>query len=221
MGSASGDEVIFLPRNGATGSATYDLAAKGVGAGTYNIEVGYYDENDGVSIVGLSLNGTSIGSITFDEATPSNAASSLNIRSQTFFGVTVGAAGELVLNGMSDAGEFARIDYIEFTPVEGGVDENTAPFAPFDLPDASRVQNADFDFDAGALFADAEEDALTFTATTVATDGGVLAGDLPEGVTFDTATGVFGGAPSAPGSYEIMVTASDGRSDQRARRPSP
>ena len=210
VGSASGDEVIFLPRNGAAGSATYDLATKGVGAGTYNIEVVYYDENDGVSTVGLTLNGTAIGSITFDEDTPSNAASSLNIRSQTFFGVTVGAAGELVLNGMSDAGEFARIDYIEFTPVEGGVDENTAPFAPFDLPDASRVQNADFDFDAGALFADAEEDALTFTATTVATDGGVLAGDLPEGVTFDTATGVFGGAPSAPGSYAIIVTASDG-----------
>ena len=209
VGSASGDEVIFLPRNGAAGSATYDLAAKGVGAGTYNIEVVYYDENDGVSTVGLSLNGTSIGSITFDEATPSNAASSLNIRSQTFFGVTVGAAGVLVLDGMSDAGEFARIDYIEFTPVEGGVDENTAPFAPFDLPDASRVQNADFDFDAGALFADAEEDALSFTATTTTADG-TLVGTLPEGVTFDTATGVFDGAPSAPGSYEITVTASDG-----------
>ena len=193
VGSASGDEVIFLPKNGATGSATYDLAAKGVGAGTYDIEVGYYDENDGVSVVGLSLNGTSIGSITFDEDTPSNAASSLNIRSQTFFGVAVGAAGELVLNGMSDAGEFARIDYIEFTPVEGGVVENTAPFAPFDLPDASRVQNAAFDFDAGALFADGEENPLTFAATATTT-GGTLDGDLPAGVTFNPATGVFGGA---------------------------
>ena len=209
MGSASGDEVIFLPKNGAAGSATYDLAAKGVAPGTYNIKVGYYDENDGVSTVGLSLDGAPIGSITFDEDTPSNAASSLNIRSQTFFGVMVGAAGVLVLDGMSDAGEYARIDYIEFTPVEGGVDENTAPFAPFDLPDASRVQNADFDFDAGALFADAEEDALSFTATTTTADG-TLVGTLPEGVTFDTATGVFDGAPSAPGSYEITVTASDG-----------
>ena len=181
MGSASGDEVIFLPRNGAAGSATYDLATKGVGAGTYDIEVVYYDENDGVSTVDLTLDGAAIGSITFDEDTPSNAASSLNIRSQTFFGVTVGAAGVLVLDGMSDAGEFARIDYIEFTPVEGGVDENTAPFAPFDLPDASRVQNADFDFDAGALFADAEEDALTFTATTMTADGGVLVGQSARG----------------------------------------
>ena len=208
VGSASGDEVIFLPRNGATGSATYDLFDKGVGAGTYDIEVGYYDENDGVSVVGLSLNGTSIGSITFDEDTPSNAASSLNIRSQTFFGVIVGGAGELVLNGMSDAGEFARIDYIEFTPVSGGGSGNTAPFAPNDLPDQAVDENAPFSFDAGRLFADAEQENLSFTATSD------LPGDaLPAGVTFNTDTGVFGGAPTEVGTYVITVVASDDAPD--------
>ena len=213
ISAASGDEAIFLPGNGASGSATYDLAAKGVAPGTYNVEIAYFDENDGESTVSLSIDGVEFGAFTMDEATSSSVASSKSLRTKTFFDVTVGATGQLVIEATTDAGEFARVDYIELTPVEdAGGPDNTAPFAPFDLPDASRVQNAAFDFDAGALFADTEEDALAFSATATTADG-VVAGGLPAGVTFDPVTGVFGGAPSAPGSYVITVIASDGEFD--------
>ena len=119
-----------------------------------------------------------------------------------------GTNDNLVISATTGGGEFARIDWIEFTPV-GTNPDNTAPFAPNDLPDQDVSEGADFDFDAGVLFADAEEDVLTFTAMATSSDGTVV-DDLPEGVTFDTATGVFGGAATSAGTYEITVTASDG-----------
>ncbi|MGI9475971.1 MAG: hypothetical protein ACR2PI_04645, partial [Hyphomicrobiaceae bacterium] len=197
QGAADAGEVAFLPNNGASGSATYDLAGKGVIAGLYNITLGYFDENDGESDIEILLDGNPIGAFTLDDdATSDNAAQAASFRSKTFTEIEVGVDGQMVINATTDAGEYARIDWIEFVPIEDGGPDNTAPYMPFDMPDQGMSENTPFDFNAGALFADNEEDLLTFTATAT-TANGELVDDLPSGVTFDTNTGIFGGAPVA------------------------
>ncbi|MGD1859643.1 MAG: malectin domain-containing carbohydrate-binding protein [Leptolyngbyaceae cyanobacterium] len=213
--AAEEDEVAFLPSGGASGSATYDLAAKGAVPGVYNLTIGYFDENDGESNITVSVDGVAIGSFTLDDdATSGNAAQTSSFRTKTFTNVTVGENGQLVIAATTDAGEFARTDWIQLVPVDGdgGGPDNTAPFAPFGLADQSATAAGEFAFDAGALFADNEEDALTFTVATTTLDG-TLDGNLPVGVSFDPATGIFGGAPSVQGEYQITVTANDGALD--------
>jgi hypothetical protein len=213
--AAEGNEVAFLPSGGASGSATYDLAARGVAPGVYNLTIGHFDENDGESNVTVTIDGVAIGSFTFDDdATSGNAAQASSFRTETFANVTVGENGQLVVAGTTDAGEFARLDWIEFVPVTdgSGAQDNTAPFAPFGLADQSVTEATGFAFDAGAFFADNEEDALTYTVVTTTVDG-ALEGNLPVGVSFDPATGIFGGAPTVAGSYQITVTANDGEFD--------
>ena len=212
LGVADGDQVIALPL-GASGSASYNLAARGVAPGVYTVAIGHFDENDGDSTLGLTI--TSDATPTFatsflldDDATSGNAAQRSSFRTKIFTNVTIGANGTLTLSGTSDGEEFVRIDYIDFIATGGGTPGNTAPFAPFDLPGQTVAVNAPFSFDAGALFADGQEDELSFTATS-----DLPGGALPAGVSFDPATGVFGGTPTQAGTFEITVTANDGALD--------
>ncbi|MEM9898497.1 MAG: putative Ig domain-containing protein, partial [Pseudomonadota bacterium] len=214
QGAAEGGQVIFLPNQGASGTATYDLAAKGVLPGIYDITIGHFDENDGESLINVAISSDATtpfneSFILDDDDTSGNAAQSASFRAKLFSGVEIGENGVLVLTGTTDAFEFARVDFIDFQPVGNtGGGDNTAPFAPFPLPDQMLDENTPFDFNAGVLFADAEEDNLSFTATSDLPDG-----VLPDGVLFDDATGVFSGSPTIPGIFEITVVANDGEFD--------
>ena len=117
------------------GEATYDLS--GIAPGNYLVRLGYWDENDGESTIGVTVTsqaGTTFSDgFTLDEDTPSNVASSQNFREKTLDStLTLGASGVLTLVGQSLGNgsdwEIVRIDYIELIPT-GAPAGNAAPTA--------------------------------------------------------------------------------------------
>ena len=114
--TASGGEQISLSNTGFTsGVAAGVFDGK---AGTYRVEVGYYDENDGVSSATVTVAGQS-RSFLFDLDLPANAAVPEALTSRvthSIIGLKPGDVFEIA--GESNFGEFARFDYIDFIPVE-------------------------------------------------------------------------------------------------------
>ncbi|MBT2799159.1 carbohydrate-binding protein, partial [Halomonas sp. ISL-104] len=131
IAAADGGQAIRLPGS-STGTASYALDGK-VAAGTYTVIVGYIDESDGESTAQLSIsdaNGESFSGnwIFDDDASSGNGVQPQNFRTVTFTDVTVGDGATLSLSASSTALEYARIDYIEFVPID---DEVVTPFTPF------------------------------------------------------------------------------------------
>ncbi|WP_207497544.1 putative Ig domain-containing protein [Limimaricola pyoseonensis] len=206
--NAADGQVIYLT-SGAAGSATYNLANWGIAAGLYNVQIALFDESDGESTLGFEISSTDVGGtsesfVLDDDATSGNAAQPSSFRMKTFADVEIGADGVMTLTGTRDAGEFGRIDYVEFTRTGdlggGGTGDNGAPFVPF--PPAQQVidENAPYSLDVAGLFVDAEEEAFTVALANGDT--------LPAGLVLDAA-GTLSGQPSEPGSYTVSFVATD------------
>ena len=102
-----------------SGEATYDLS--GVAAGSYLVRIGYWDENDGASSVGVTISsasaGTFSGTLALDEATASGSFSSRIYRETTLDSAyMLGSNGLLKLSGLAQGREIVRVDYIELIP---------------------------------------------------------------------------------------------------------
>ncbi|MDX2214219.1 MAG: hypothetical protein SFY66_13095 [Oculatellaceae cyanobacterium bins.114] len=123
-GVASNNGLIRLAGNSGTnitGSATTTFSGP---AGTYNLVVGYFDENDGISRVQVRVNGALVtgGEWDFD-----NDFGVSNVSTQGFArrqvsnvqltpGATIEIRGFQVAPGTNSAQETARVDYIDFVP---------------------------------------------------------------------------------------------------------
>jgi len=87
----------------------------------YFIKVGYFDENDGEAPMELWIGGVKIDEWTFDDDTENPFVSVRTFRERTInttqLNIEKGATIEL--RGNIDNNELARLDYIEFTPVDG------------------------------------------------------------------------------------------------------
>ncbi|MDX2213898.1 MAG: Calx-beta domain-containing protein [Oculatellaceae cyanobacterium bins.114] len=122
-GAASGGSMIGFAGGSAneTGTASTGaagLAGFGLTSGTYDIYLGYFDENDGVGRIEVSLGGSLISGINLNASLPSTAADRRTlVRRQIASGLTVDASQTLSILGRENAGESTRIDYIEFIPV--------------------------------------------------------------------------------------------------------
>ncbi len=202
--TADGGQLIWIPNGQSTGTATFDLSGKGVPPGIYTLRIGYFDENDGESQVNIAISGENPFNTSFimdDDATSGNGTQASSFRVRTFEGVEVDEGSVLTLTGIRDAGEYARIDYIEFTGIAEGADENLPPFAPFGIANQTVALDQPLDLNLLALFADPEDDALTFSvegpAWLMVVDGRLVgtpdAGDQTE-----------------PGGTTVTILASDG-----------
>ena len=108
----SGGELIRLENPGpATGTATGQFAGN---AGTYDIDIGFFDEGDGVSTWTLLINGQSIG--TFFGSAGNGAGIP---RTQTFT-VQLEDGDTIAVQGERDQGELARLDFVDIQPVVPG-----------------------------------------------------------------------------------------------------
>ncbi|MEM7718752.1 MAG: putative Ig domain-containing protein [Pseudomonadota bacterium] len=201
--------VVRLPFGGGTGEATYNLDGI-VPPGEYTIVLTYFDENDGESTVGLSVNSDTGApfqeSFVLDDPTGGAGTEAESIKSRSFAKVQVGENAVLTLTGLQNRGEMVRIDYIEFLNFGGPIPGNTPPYAPFGIDDLNVDEGSDVNLDVSLLFADDQTEdlsLLTYEATGDGPDGA-----LPDGVTFSD--GVFAGTPTTPGVYTIAVVASDG-----------
>jgi hypothetical protein len=114
--NASGGNMLSLIGGGSTETGTASFTFNGA-AGTYDVVVGYYDENDGVSSAQLTVGGVS-ASWQFNANLNSNAANSQTKTQKTVLSAISIAPGTAIqLTGTEDQGEYARIDYIDFIPV--------------------------------------------------------------------------------------------------------
>jgi len=89
--------------------------------GTYDVVLGYIDENDGTARVETRIGGRSVATTAFDQQLGSNAISSGNrVRRVVASNVAITQGDRIELIGNEIREEHARIDYIEFVPVTGG-----------------------------------------------------------------------------------------------------
>lgn len=125
---ASGKAIIGISSTATSGTATTVFTGT---AGTYNLAVGYYDENDGNSPLTVLVDGVVIDSWTFNQQLGSNSASATTFATRQITGVNLNANSVIEIRGVVNSGERARIDYIELSPTSGG-NTNVAPVAGAD-----------------------------------------------------------------------------------------
>ncbi|MGK7912707.1 MAG: DUF4347 domain-containing protein [Synechococcus sp.] len=112
---ASGGKVLSLlgKGGGEVGRATYTHSGA---AGTYNLNLSYFDENDGVSTIKILLNGKQIDAWALDENPDGAPVSAQTERMRTISGLSLNEGDRLTIVGAENAGEHVRIDYLELTP---------------------------------------------------------------------------------------------------------
>ena len=119
---ASAGRHISLRGRGKSGTASGVFAGE---AGLYDVSVGFFDEDDGVGSARVEVAGE-VQSFQFDRDLPGNWVSPQTRTSLvTHQQIELRPGVRFTLGGVRDRGEFARFDYIEFSPVE-----QTAPPAP-------------------------------------------------------------------------------------------
>ena len=111
-GYASGGQLISLSGPSGTAATTIDELS-----GTYDITVGYFDESDGTAELQVQLNGSPVGTISLDRDLGSGGVNQLTFQETTLENVTLTAGDVLTVLGIASNNEFARIDYIDLSPV--------------------------------------------------------------------------------------------------------
>lgn len=104
-GGAS-NNVVRAKSSTSYGEATTNFAGA---TGVYDIDVAYFDADDGESPYRLSVDGTVLGTWTANETT-----SGQTMRTQTFLSVVVLNGDEIKVESMEESGEKGIIDYVEF-----------------------------------------------------------------------------------------------------------
>ena len=113
QGFASGGSLV---KTNSSFTATTEFTGS---TGLYNIVIGYYDENDGASPMTVKLDGTVLDSWSFDQQLGNAAAGTDNLVTRTVAnGVTLNSGALLELEASQEAGEYARIDYVDFIKVD-------------------------------------------------------------------------------------------------------
>lgn len=122
-GASGGQQINLNNTDNTSGVARGVFAGE---AGIYRVRVGYYDESDGVSSATVTVAGQT-RSFKFDEDFPSSAPVPETLTSRVTHSVIGLQPGDTFkIEGQSNFGEFARVDYIEFVPIKTTVDTTTA-----------------------------------------------------------------------------------------------
>ncbi|NJL86817.1 MAG: hypothetical protein HC886_13975 [Leptolyngbyaceae cyanobacterium SM1_1_3] len=108
-----------------------DLSQSGVAAGvfdgptgTYEVRVGFYDENDGISAADITIAGKT-QSFLLDKDLPGNRDTAETFTTRTTHSeIDLSSGDTFEIETQSQLGEYGRFDYIEFVPVAaGGADD--------------------------------------------------------------------------------------------------
>ena len=124
--TADGGAVARLDFQGGSGVATTLLpvgGATGIAAGLNDLTVVVFDETDGESTIELELirldgSVASVGTAVFDQSGGGGGAQAVNLRQIVFSDVAVEAGDTLRITAQADAGEPARIDFVEFVSTD-------------------------------------------------------------------------------------------------------
>ena len=114
---ASGGSLIKTASAGTGNAATATTTFTGA-TGFYDVVIGYYDENDGNSEITVKVGGVEVDKWLLDQTLGTDLPGTDNFVTRTVAsGLTVYSGDVIELQGIADAYERARIDYIEFVPV--------------------------------------------------------------------------------------------------------
>ncbi len=113
---ASGGKLISLNNAaGFIGSASTVFTGE---EGSYNVVLGYYDENDGVSQLKVSVGDVRLDEWSLNQNRGSAKASPKNqVRSTLATEVSLNQGRVITIQGTANQAEWSRVDYIEFIPV--------------------------------------------------------------------------------------------------------
>ena len=124
---ASGSAYISLYAEESQETATATTLFSGI-SGTYDVVVAYFDEDDGISVFDISINGNQVTSWSADSTAGGRLPSAQSLVRKTISGLFLTNGDSIQLIGIEDAGEAARIDYIELIPVATNTEpSNTEP----------------------------------------------------------------------------------------------
>ncbi len=151
-GASAGKHISLKGASDNKGSATGTFEGE---TGTYQVKVGYYDENDGQSKAKITV-GEESTSFTFDKdlpdgwVKPASKTSLIAIKE-----VQLESGDSFKIEGISDKGEFARFDYIEFSPISPKPMSAAIPQTPMEpageeediINGIVNLSNVDFDGD--------------------------------------------------------------------------
>ncbi|MCJ8279309.1 MAG: hypothetical protein MJK14_05070 [Rivularia sp. ALOHA_DT_140] len=112
--SSGGKHISLLGSNTNTGTAAGVFNGE---AGTYEINVGFYDEDDGVSSAKVTV-ADDVKNFSFDKDLPGSGAVAEALTSRvTHSKIELQPGDKFEIEGKSNSGEYARFDYIEFNPL--------------------------------------------------------------------------------------------------------
>jgi len=211
--AAAEGQVTALTTNQTSGQATLAIGeGEAVGAGTYSLAFTIFDEADGESVITVSVlrggEGTPefIDTIVMDQDGGGNGAQAANIRTETISGVQLGEGDVLVVEGVRDAGELVRIDYVDFIELQVVDPTNQTPIVIGSIPNVALTQGVPFEFDLDSfppVFIDPDEDQLAYAVSHSyfdVVDGKLVANPTNADVLAFAATG---------GPEVVVVTATD------------
>ena len=114
--SASGGQIVSFVGGTKQESGTASFGFVGL-SGTYDVVIGYYDENDGTAQLEVKQGNTSIDSWQLDQERGANYDNDKTFTTRTIAkGLAVNSGDLFTLVGNEKQNEHARIDYIEFLP---------------------------------------------------------------------------------------------------------
>lgn len=212
-GFASNGAIVKL--TSPVGTVSKTISASEVG--TYDIEVAYFDENDGVSTARILLNGVEIegSSWAFDAVSNSTRPSANNLYIFRLEGVTLAEGDVLTIEGTQNEGENARLDYIDLI----STDTTTTPTDPTNPPPdstntAPTATDDSYTVDAGNTLAVAANNGVI--VNDIDADGDTLSVSLAQGVSHGSLTlsadGSFTYTPNSgfSGTDSFTYTLNDG-----------
>lgn len=125
--SSNGKHISLLGRNPNTGTATGIFNGE---AGIYQVNLGLYDENDGVSSAKVTVAGD-VKNFKLDQDLPGSGPVSEALTSRITHSEIELKPGDIFeIEGKSNSSEYARFDYIEFTPLGSKSDNETVTPTP-------------------------------------------------------------------------------------------
>ncbi len=128
-GASGGKHISLKGAGDSKGSATGTFEGE---AGTYQVKVGYYDENDGQSTAKITV-GEENASFTFDKDLPDNWVKPVSKTSRIAIeSVQLESGDTFKIEATSNKGEFARFDYIEFSPISSQPSAAATPQTPME-----------------------------------------------------------------------------------------
>ncbi|MGK7888250.1 MAG: SGNH/GDSL hydrolase family protein, partial [Leptolyngbyaceae cyanobacterium] len=130
------DNVKAIQRQTATGASTATTTFN-LETGTYDVAIGYFDENDGKGQLAITIGDDSLTPITLDQSLGADIPSTSNyVRKTIGQSVQLNQGDLMSLTGTPDGGELIAVDYLEFIPVPATNSPNPSP-SPSPTPDPS------------------------------------------------------------------------------------